>query len=279
VISGRPVDLDTLADYVEGVLDADATAEVDSLIADDPAWSAAHAQLIEALPQVTSALAAVPAESMPAEVSLRIGDALRSLDRHANVVSMAAARRSRFGSRSTWLKVAAAVIFLGLFLGLLPRVIGSSSSGGTDKNAASSGGSNALSEQIHTPVKLTNSGIDYSKSTLERVPAPAAPPVAAGSVAPDGGVRGSAKTPASVPSGETFGAESVPAPLARLASTPALDVCLHDVAAALGGTPVSVDFARYQGRPALIIGFSDLPYSVAVGAACGETGADILARG
>jgi anti-sigma factor RsiW len=277
VTSGRPVDLDTLADYVEGVLDTEDAAEVASLIADDPEWSATYAQLTGALPQVASALAAVPAEPMPAPVSSRIASALEALDRPTNVVSIERARSVRFGKRSTWLKVAAAVIFIGLFLGVLPQFVGSSNSGGSEKSSSASGGAITNHEAVRGPVQLSASGRDYTAAMLANS-APAAPQ--AGGTASTSNVPGPTRRPSVGGNNQTFGAEEVPPSLRQFTDQSRLNECLDDVAKAVGGgTPSSVDFAQYAHQPALIIGFSDLPSSVAVGSACGQNGADILARG
>jgi hypothetical protein len=76
------------------------------------------------------------------------------------------------------------------------------------------------------------------------------------------------------------GPQTTSAALDRLIAPDALATCLSDVETAVGGTPTSVDFARYQGRPALIVSIPSRRLVVAVGADCGlpGSGADELAR-
>lgn len=276
--SGRPVDLDALADYVEGVLDAGATAEVADLIRGDPAWASTYAELSAAQPLVAAALSSIPDEPMPVDVANRIDGAIRSLDRPSNVIPLTAARtvlRERSVLNRGWLKVAAALVLVLLGVGLVVRVAGSTAPTGS-KNATS--GSAALPMLVPpSGVKLTATGTDYTKSSLATRPGP--------EIAPQGTSGGNSATrgPAIAGPGavSSFGAERVSSSLRRLTDPDELSMCLSAVAQATGGKPATVDFALYEHRPALIIGFSDLAFSVAVGPNCGEggAGAALLGRG
>jgi anti-sigma factor RsiW len=77
----RRPEVDVLADYVEGLLDDDARAQVQRHIAEDPDTAALVAEL-ETLPRL---LAATPMEPMPADVVARVDAALarESQDRAA----------------------------------------------------------------------------------------------------------------------------------------------------------------------------------------------------
>lgn len=77
----RPVGVDALADYVEGLLDPDERAQVELAIAEDPQTAALVAEL-EALPDL---LAATDVEPMPADVVARVDAAIarESQDRAA----------------------------------------------------------------------------------------------------------------------------------------------------------------------------------------------------
>jgi len=77
------VDLDLLADYVEGVLDPDEQARVQLLVQHDRDWASAHDALQAALPSVAAALASVNPVAMPASVlaaTLRSFAAERAVD-------------------------------------------------------------------------------------------------------------------------------------------------------------------------------------------------------
>jgi anti-sigma factor RsiW len=275
--SGRPVDLDTLADYVEGVLDADATAEVADLIRDDPAWASTYAGLSAAQPLVATALSSIPDEPMPVDVANRIDGAIRSLDRPSNVVplSSARARRDRSVLSRGWLKAAAALVLVALGIGLVVRVAGTTAPTGSKSATSGSAGVPMLAPP--SGVKVTASGTDYTKSSLATRPGPENAPQATA------GGSSATRRPAIAGPGavSSFGPDRVSSSLRRLTDPDELSTCLSAVAQATGGTPAAVDFALYEHRPALIIGFADLAFSVAVGPSCGEggAGAALLGRG
>jgi hypothetical protein len=83
------------------------------------------------------------------------------------------------------------------------------------------------------------------------------------------------------------GAGPVPTELARLLNPVALQACLAAVQAVTPGQVTTVDFARYEGRPALVVTIGRTPSArsgvasgvtaVVVGPACGAAGPDRLA--
>jgi hypothetical protein len=90
--------------------------------------------------------------------------------------------------------------------------------------------------------------------------------------------------PSSAPLGaraeDAAGATNVPAGLSRLTDPAQLRACLDDIVAGQGGRVSQVDYARYQGNPALIVSLVGGRVSVvAAGPDCGlpSAGAAIIA--
>ena len=126
------------------------------------------------------------------------------------------------------------------------------------------------------PAQVGASGVDYDQGSLREVAAQA---VAAASGAKDrapqsaesGGVQSRASTPGP-------GVMADPGdPLARLVPQEALLACIDAIAQANGAGPVTaevVDYARFQGAPALVVQFTATngTWVWAAGADCGLTG-------
>lgn len=259
-------DLDRLADYTAGVLDPRQAAEVDRLIATDPAWARAYAELTAAGPWLDEALSGLPREPMPADVAARLERAVQTASRPgtAKVVPFPRRRWPRIA-----LTTAAAVAVGAACLGGIAALTGSggisgssTSSGTAAKNDRAAGGSGPFARVPTAPdagtgaaggtVPTTATGTDYTHDTLARA-------AAAGGRAP---------AAAQAESGQ-----GVSGGLARLAAPSALNQCLAAITATEGGTAVSADFARYQGSPALIVVLSGgAARVVAAGAGCGVPG-------
>jgi len=291
---GRPVDLDLLADYLEGALTPDEAAQIADLVDNDPAWAETLTALTAVLPLVNVQLSAYAAETppMPSELADRITTSLQALapdaDRRAAArpapsrpagerppagrpPTASTPRRRRGFMQNRWLQAAAVLI---IFFGGLSVVIklGSNS---TSENSTTSGSAKAgagsvapnLPDMSTRPgLVLTASGKDYNSATLTgTVPAPA---FTAHLAAPSGG-EAAPRAPASVPT-----------PLSRLLDPSALNDCLTAVEATTGGTTTSVDFASYQGQPALIVDINTPATVVVVGPDCGlpGRGADEITR-
>lgn len=136
----RRPEVDVLADYVEGLLDADARVQVERHIAEDPRTAELVAEL-EALPGM---LAAVPVEPMPAEVVARVDAALarESQDRAASPV----AHQVRAVSRSRrWLAPALAVAGTVAVVAIAAPVL--LDQGGPDAGVESAGDAPAAQEE------------------------------------------------------------------------------------------------------------------------------------
>lgn len=273
-------DLDRLADYVAGVLDPAEESTVAALVGDDPAWAAAYDGLVAADTQVGTQLRAAANDAddaMPTDVMARITSALdaagrdrpravtrtpwenlrRTLRRHAGVVALGTAAAALV-----------AVVGGGLVSGALPSGQSKSDSAAgpamadgsaADRSPAVAGGSALAAVPDDADLASTaviSTDAEYSWATL---------PLAAGTA------YSAAKTAArEVP---------VPAALSALSAPDALRACLDAVVAAVGGTPVRAEFARYDGAPALVVILTRTGATsvAAVGPACGPGHADVQA--
>jgi hypothetical protein len=271
-MTSHPVDLDTLADYLDDLLPPEERGAVADLVATDPAWSASFASLQAAQPQVIAALSAAAGATtpVPAEILRRVD----GLTRPANVVDLGARRRSRANRalRSGWLKAAAALVVVVVGVGFIVQLAHSPTA--NTSTTSSAGRAFAAPKLGSRPgLDVSASGTDYTAADLAKsshtalstqVPAPAENGPAQATT------PGSGAAPA-----------FVPPTLRRLAGSAALNDCLTAVETLTGDSATSVDFALYQHDPALIIGFAKTGALVAVGPTCGEpgAGADVLGRG
>jgi hypothetical protein len=230
-------------------------------------------------------LRALPAVEMPADVAARLQAALAEADaspapagRRTTVVPLGTPRRWwRVHPTAAGLGAAAAVVAL-----VAALVVGhNSGSGGGSTPQQTTSLARAPSNTVLNDLSSTASGTDYTKGNLAAtVPALVAGPTAqmrtkAAPTAPrtGAGTNNSAGTSA---------VAGVPAALLRLKDSPdALRSCVLGVEA--GGDierPLAIDFAHYQGAPAVLIvlpglnsGFVDAWF---VGAACSEADAHLL---
>jgi hypothetical protein len=173
--------------------------------------------------------------------------------------------------------VAAAVVVLGGGAGIAATLwqrhnglTTASDSAGTGTAARPS--AEAMSAQPRLP-ELLVSGTNYTPSTIAQMPAPAA---AAG--APE---RPRLSSPESITKDAAGGAPQnvraeAPAPLARLLDPTALAECLDVIRVINPGVALTVDYARFNGEPALVVFVREASRSVAVvvGPDCGRAGAD-----
>lgn len=224
-------DLDRLADYTAGVLDPEDQRRVDELIRTDPAWRQAHQALAGAQPRVDAALAGLGPATMPQDVADRLDSALAGetgpADRGtAKVIDISRRRRwTRLAAGTTAAAAAVAAIFAG--------VVALSNSGGY--NAATSNGA----PQPKSPAlalgqpSVLHSGKDYTPRTL-------------------GGGGASTSTDSQTaprPDAQNAAGDN----LSRLNDQAALGQCLAAIVAVHGGTPSVVDYARFDGEPALVV--------------------------
>lgn len=273
------VELDRLADYAAGLLDGTPeAAAVAHLIATDPGWATAYTELDRADRRVRAELVALrdADEPMPAEVVTRlrvaldaaaVGEAGSSGGR--TVVSLDAARRRRRRRWAGVAAVAAGVAAFGVFA--LPQL---SNQMDGETNLSTGGADPAHAPERDDASSPTSgplvqaSGTDYRRETLR--PLAAEPAAAAGDpLAPADRIQADG--------GVTKSLDGVPDALRPLIDPAARGACLAAVVASYGGRPAIVDYARFEGVPALVIQLvgtgSRGDRVVVVGAGCGTSGA------
>ena len=302
------VDIDLLADYVGGALDGTPDeAVVTALIADDVAWREAHAQLSGGVTAVTGQLQALGSmpEPMPADVLARLDAALlgatadRSTSLDAPVAGASAApaamepgsdgaaperhlvavvSRSR-GGRARRLRWAAPIgIAAGVaaFIGFGFQQFTTADSEDATTSAA---GAAADAPQVlpgtelglpNASPQILQTGTDYRRATLGT-----ADDDTSTMIAPEAPTESATTDRKAAPDANTL-AEADPA-LDRLRVQEALRACLDAIAAQAGVpeiTPQTIDFARYNGSPAVIVQFTAAgqSWAWAAGPACGTTG-------
>lgn len=306
----REVDFDLLADYVGGALDGTPEhAEVASLVADDPAWSQAHRELLDAMAAVRADLSALGAATgpMPTDVEQRLTAALADAnDDRASEDGEPAAEsyplgRTAVPGRSTarrratrrrwaprWaapIAVAAGVLAFAGF--------GVSQLTGSANEQAGSAASAPMADQpgdaegVRGPQPATALGGEAGHRSL---------PDAAGRITAGGDYRrgdlgaraqtnlsyGASEKPTrqfDASGGAVVDEDVIDPALRRLADRPALSACLDAITTARGGDPVAVqaiEFARFEGRPALIVWFDadDEQWVWVSGPACGTRAGD-----
>jgi len=275
------VDLDRLADFADGLLDPGPAAEVAAKVRTDPAWASALAALRTANTEVSRSLRNLPAVPMPELVAARLDRALRAeatgtgtapgtgttaAATAGGAVVPLASRRTRRWPRvlAATAGVAAAAVAVGFAVvatGGFPnadRAATTAGGAGTSKSGSELGYTESL-----TGVRVVASGRDYTAATVAGAGLAAAPlaPGAAGTAA--GTPYDAAPGPADA---------RVPADLSALAAPPGRDACLRAVVAQFGGVPVLVDYARFDGRPALVIVLATVDRVVVAGPGCGQPG-------
>jgi len=276
----RPVDLDLLADYASGALEGTSEhARAAALVESDPAWSTAldNLRVADALVRADLArLAAVP-EPFPEDLTARLDRALTDMapprddspetnhDKPVSLREVRARRRYRIAAATA---VAAGLLGLAVPAGSMLLGVNDAAEKSMTTDAADSesdaqqpGAATGEGERSRKgstylgrgyPVPVAASGTDYTRDTLSAV-------------------RGqhdiaAAAAPAQVPKG-----------LSGLLALPALDDCLTSIRSAYPGTVTIVDYARFEGSPALIVAITEATAGnriVVVGPDCGHRGAD-----
>ncbi|MEU8610733.1 hypothetical protein AB0C29_22365 [Actinoplanes sp. NPDC048791] len=306
------VDIDLLADYVGGALDGTPDEVlVTNLIAENPAWRDAHAQLSGGVAAVTGQLRALGsvAEPMPAEVFARIDSALTAAaadegggtvtsiadsssgvtagraamepgtdgaapDRH--LVAVPSGSRGRRARRLRWaapVGIAAGVLaFLGFgFQQLSGADSADTSAAGSAAEAPRANSGQELGAPGAAP-QILESGTDYRRDTLGSAGMTTMldqPPARDSST-------DARKALPDVGASAEVAAGADPA-FARLRAQEALRACIEAIAAQHGVgpiTPQTIDYARFDGRPAVIVQFvaDGESWVWAVGPACGTRG-------
>lgn len=262
----RHLDLDALADLLADVTIAHQRDHLDSC-AD---CRARLTELGAALPRVTAALAALPVPAEPDDLAARVEAALAAEQTAAepalapagDVLPLVGRPRTR------WLPAAAAVAAAAVLV--TGGVLVAQQGGSLDNDTAAKGPALATS----------SSGTDYSPATL----AAAVPALLAGGAARTDALSGNGTTGGSA-GGATapeIGTQADAAdPLNRLRTTDGLADCLAGVLdPGSDELPLALDYAAYQGKPALVVVLSatktDKADVFVVGPGCSRADAQLL---
>ncbi|MEV0722132.1 hypothetical protein AB0I37_05065 [Micromonospora purpureochromogenes] len=304
------VDHDLLADYLGGALDGTPEeASVARLVEQDPAWAEAYAALAPAVAQVRADLAgwAEPAPQMPLAVTERLTAALAgagpapadapALTTPVDAVTPAGERQQPVPAqpargpgrtpgagrddttgpgrrRRRWARLAAPVALAAASLAAVglgvDHLLDTAGGGGTAESTAAGGDAASASAPFRVTGAPQTSGTDWTPQTLAGG--------AASTVLP----RVATDRPGLAPGGSaekaTENRRPSPGWLLRLAAPDALDTCLTEVAAEHGRGAITVellDYASFQGEPALVLRFADPSgerWAWASGAECGVPG-------
>ncbi|MDG6101266.1 hypothetical protein Daura_51380 [Dactylosporangium aurantiacum] len=289
-------DFDLLADFVGGALDGTPAADdVRRLISTDQGWAEAYGALVTAEVAVRDQLTELGAAPVPvpADVEQRLNAALQAAvlapASGAPVLDLARAREARRRRTQRWvigLATAAAVLVCG-GLGIRVAIDQQSANLDTATSASDGGKGEAAPQQLpptsggtrtstRSDAALVASGQDYGPGTVGQL-AQASPPAPA--IAGEG--SGSADL------SKSSKPNAVPEQLRRLQDPVARAACLNAVVGEYGGQVALVDYARFEGRPALVVIVDGTRLGagkrlvLAVGPDCGIGGAiaDELYRG
>lgn len=283
------VDIDLLADYVGGALDGTPeAARVAALIAGDPGWQEAFELLAPEMATVGALLGDLPAEPMPADVIARLDTALGALSPVGTgttstgvaepaenesggatavpqiVLDLDERRRKRGNNR--WVRMAAPIGIAAGVAGFVGYTLVSQNDSASDSGASSVAAEHAPDTMMASaPPAMTASGIDYTLGTLGQDLSRAAT---------TGGGGEGLTTPQSEPD---LSLPPTSTGLERLGTAQALADCLDAIARENAGGPLtvlSIDYARFDGKPALVTRFTarNGGWAWASGVDCGLAG-------
>ncbi|MFI5913894.1 hypothetical protein [Dactylosporangium sp. NPDC051541] len=252
-------DLDQLADFVGGALDGTPEADtVRHLVSTEESWAEAYAMLVTADAAMRDELHAIEPALVPPDVAQRLDAALAAAvaapPADAPVVDLARAREARKRRRMRWtagLAAAAALLVCG---GVGVQVLrdGATKSdkpssampnvdaGRPEQNAGTAAGDSAGGSASNSSIIF--SGRDYAPGTVGDLTgkAPQAQSQSRNSLSGD--------TAAAAP-----GPTGAPSALARLTDPAARAACLSAITKEYGGQVALVDYAAFQGQPALVV--------------------------
>ena len=288
------LDLDALADAAAGEgSEADAAH-----LAGCASCASRLGELRAAEQAVLTELRTMEVPALPPDVGDRLDAALAEQEplapaRGASVTALPQRRDTRVADRSAWLPAAAAAVIV---LGGAGFVASQGALGGGNDDASTAAGGSA--ESAAPPVSdllLTASGADWADpatpgTALQQVLGGQADAYRLADEAPAGDAK-SAES-ATAQSQDADQSETAPAPaaalpegdeeLARLRTPEGLEACLSSLLAAEepGVRPLAVDYATYDGQPALAVVLPDPDPAQAsifvVGADCSAADADVL---
>ena len=290
------VDIDLLADYIGGALAGTPDEPVvAALIADDPAWQAAFESLSGGMAVVGAALAGLESEPMPADLAARLEATFTTpVDAapapHLTLVRDDPVREEPLGEKATpdrvrggkaaprpgrrlrWAAPIAVAAGLIAFVGFgLDYLSGRQTQSDSNTSSAAAGSAQKDSAGLAAPAapaisQILVSGTDYTSATL------ATEPVQPMTAAEPGATPTQRKTTSEAAAG-------VEPALQRLTAQAALTDCLSAIEQrnADGRISVdSVDYARFNGSPALVVRFTadNGRWAWASGPACGTRPGD-----
>ena len=289
----RGVDVDLLADYIGGALAGTPDESVvANLIADDPAWQEAYGSLSGGMAAVEAELGRLGPEPMPDDVAARLDEAF-AVPRLTLVHDSGAGAHDvrtekspkRERGRPRWITpiaiAAGAVAFVGFGLDYLAGRDDSASDKSASSTAGGAADSAARPDSGRAPAKA-ESGPGSSSALAAPGPAevPQAPQILASGM-------NYSKATLGAEAAQTMSSQSAAAtgPLFRLSGATALHECLEMIAGENGAgsiTPSSVDFAKFDGKPAIVVRFTapNGAWAWASGPSCGTLSghADTLAK-
>lgn len=248
------VDVDLLADYIGGALDGTPEhAAIADRIARDETWRAAYEALAEGMATVGTNLGALGAEPepMPADVAERLDRAFTT-STGPRLVAVGGDERPARGVPGTtrarrtrrWaLPVAVAAVVLacvGFGVNYLDRsaTTSSNSAAGNAQSAPKAADGQALAA-LPPADQILSTGTDYRHTTIVAGPR-----------------RNAGSAPYSAPNDSSA---RVAASLDRLRPQAALLACLNAIAVENGAGRIAVqqvDYARYDGAPAIVVRFT-----------------------
>ncbi|WP_426508985.1 hypothetical protein ACPPVO_60255 [Dactylosporangium sp. McL0621] len=258
-------DLDRLADFVGGALDGTPEADdVRHLVTTEASWAEAYTMLVSADAAMRDELHALGAEALPVPLNVQqrldaaLASAVAAPPADASVVDLARAREARKRRRMRWTAGLAAAAAMIVCAGVGAQVLRQNSAdredrpssavpnvaaGGPERSTATAAGDSAAGASGDSPI--ISSGRDYAPGTLGDVTGTVTKTQSRNALQGDGGAStadNGAKAPA-----------NVPGPLARLAEPAARAACLAAITREYGGQVALVDYASFEGQPALVV--------------------------
>jgi hypothetical protein len=249
------IPVEELAAYAAGDLDATAAVAVEAHLV----LCAECRSDVDAVTKAGAALATVEPVTMPAEVAARIDEALRAATPAPPTGTVLPMRRRR-PSLSAIAAVAAGVALLGAVT--VPMLRTARKDSAESASTALGGGAQ---KGLRTPRRL-DSGLEYTHknlaATLRRAAGGATAPKSArgaeqGAIAPSAPAGSSATPLTGFTSGDTARETSTEV-LALKAEPGRFAACVDALASGLPAAarvPLLVDFARYEGKPAIVVAF------------------------
>lgn len=258
------VDIDLLADYIGGALAGtpDETA-VATRIAEDPDWRTAYDSLTGGMDLVSAELGRLGPEPMPDELAASLDAMFRNPPPAMTVIdggdTTPRVRPGRARRRLRWAAPIAVAAGLVAFVGFgVDYLAGRDDSRSQDTATSAAGGS---AESSASSPQILSTGTNYTQATLGGAPAQTL-------TAPDLNAPAAPKDRSQAPAR---------VPLARLDPGQGLQACLDAIQQANAGGVISVqsvDYAKFDGSPALIVRFTAAngTWAWASGPECGAPG-------